>query len=413
MPCLPSRAGSSRKARAAGCAFISARRPAWARPTPCWPRRASCRPKASTLLVGVIETHGRAETAALLEGLELLPLKDDRISRQDAARIRPRRARSHGIPALILIDELAHSNAPGSRHPKRWQDVEELLDAGIDVLTTVNVQHLESLNDVVGGITGIRVAETVPDTVFDSADEVVLVDLPADELLARLKSGKVYQAPQAERASKNFFRKGNLIALRELALAPHRRPHRGRRARLPGRTIDRRDLENRRRPAGAASARAPGCEHVVRSTARLAGQLGTEWHAIYVETPVAAAPAGWTARTHPQDPEAGARTWAPPPRCCRRATSRRHALDYAREHNLSKIALGARPPTWPWRTPHIQALAQHRARYRPDRNRRRRQPAAADPPRHSGRMRARRCTAGTGATGYAGGRRRQPRRRRW
>jgi two-component system sensor histidine kinase KdpD len=105
------------------------------------------------------------------------------------------------------MDELAHSNASGSRHPKRWQDVEELLDAGIDVYTTVNVQHLESLNDVVGSITGIRVAETVPDTVFDEADEVVLVDIPADELLARLKSGRVYQIPQAERAAKNFFAK--------------------------------------------------------------------------------------------------------------------------------------------------------------------------------------------------------------
>ncbi len=121
-------------------------------------------------------------------------------------------------PALILVDELAHSNAPGCRHPKRWQDVEELLDAGIDVLTTVNVQHLESLNDVVGGITGIRVWETVTDRVFDQADEVVLVDFPPDELLQRLKEGKVYLPDQAERAIQNFFRKGNLIALRELAL---------------------------------------------------------------------------------------------------------------------------------------------------------------------------------------------------
>ena len=121
-------------------------------------------------------------------------------------------------PGLILVDELAHSNVAGSRHPKRWQDVEELLAAGIDVYSTLNVQHLESLNDVVGGITGIVVHETLPDTFFDRADEVVLVDTPADELIERLAAGKVYLPAQAERAAKNFFRKGNLMALRELAL---------------------------------------------------------------------------------------------------------------------------------------------------------------------------------------------------
>jgi two-component system sensor histidine kinase KdpD len=169
------------------------------------------------VLVGIVETHGRAETQALIEGLEVLPRKEIEYRGKivtefdiDAALERK--------PDLILVDELAHSNAAGSRHPKRWQDVEELLDAGVDVYTTVNVQHLESLNDVVGGITGIRVFETLPDKIFDEADEVVLIDIPADELLARLKAGKVYQEQQAERASRNFFRKGNLIALRELAL---------------------------------------------------------------------------------------------------------------------------------------------------------------------------------------------------
>ena len=144
------------------------------------------------VLVGVIETHGRSETAALLEGLDILPLRamahrGKTLGEFDIDGALARR------PPLILIDELAHSNAPGSRHPKRWQDVEELLEAGIDVFSTVNVQHLESLNDVVGGITGIQVNETVPDMVFDAADEVVLVDIPADELLSRLKGGKVYR----------------------------------------------------------------------------------------------------------------------------------------------------------------------------------------------------------------------------
>ena len=122
-------------------------------------------------------------------------------------------------PALALVDELAHSNAPGSRHAKRWQDIEEMLAAGIDVWTTLNVQHLDSLNEAVGSITGVRVWETVPDEVFDGADEVILVDLSADELLRRLKEGKVYLPEQARHATRNFFRKGNLIALRELGCA--------------------------------------------------------------------------------------------------------------------------------------------------------------------------------------------------
>ena len=169
------------------------------------------------ILAGVVETHGRKETAEMLKGLTVLPQK--RLSWQgrylhefdlDAALARR--------PALVLMDELAHSNAPGSRHPKRWQDIDELLEAGIDVFTTVNVQHLESLNDIVSGVTGIQVRETVPDPFFDAADEVVLVDLPPDDLRQRLNEGKVYLAGQAERAIENFFRKGNLIALRELAL---------------------------------------------------------------------------------------------------------------------------------------------------------------------------------------------------
>jgi len=187
-------------------------------------------------------------------------------------------------PSLLLVDELAHSNVKGSRHPKRWQDVEELLAAGIDVWTTLNVQHLESLNDVVGSITGIRVLETLPDKVLDDADEVILVDLPVDELLARLGAGKVYFPQQAERATQHFFRKGNLMALRKIALR---------------RTADRveDDVQNYRVEQSitqvwkteeailACISVNPGSEYVVRSAARLAGQLNTHWHAVYVETP--------------------------------------------------------------------------------------------------------------------------------
>ena len=169
------------------------------------------------IVVGVVETHGRKETEALLDGLEILP-----------RRIQPHRGREipefdidaalARSPSLIVVDELAHTNAPESRHKKRWQDVQELLRAGISVYTTVNVQHLESLNDIVRQITGVIVRETFPDSFLDRADEIELIDLPPDDLLQRLKEGKVYIPEQAEKAMENFFRKGNLIALRELAL---------------------------------------------------------------------------------------------------------------------------------------------------------------------------------------------------
>ena len=169
------------------------------------------------VLVGIVETHGRSETAELLKGLDVLPLRQVPVKGKQLAEF-DLDAALQRRPGVVLVDELAHSNAAGSRHPKRWQDIEELLEAGIDVLSTVNVQHIESLNNVVGGITGIRVWETVPDHVFDTADEVVLVDLPTDDLLRCLKEGKIYLPEQAAAAVQNFFRKGNLMALRELAL---------------------------------------------------------------------------------------------------------------------------------------------------------------------------------------------------
>ncbi|ABE29733.1 sensor protein kdpD [Paraburkholderia xenovorans LB400] len=239
--------------------------------------------EGADVVVGIAETHGRSETAALLEGLDVLPLAQIEYRGRklgefdlDAALARK--------PQLILVDELAHSNVQGARHLKRWQDVYELLDAGIDVYTTVNVQHLESLNDVVGQITGIRVWETVPDRVFDSADEVTLVDLPAEELLDRMRDGKVYLPQQAERAVRNFFRKGNLIALRELALR---------------RTADRVDAQMREYRADRSIRRiwqarerllvcvGPGPEApmLVRAAARLAASLKADWIAVYVETP--------------------------------------------------------------------------------------------------------------------------------
>ena len=295
--------------------------------------------EGADVVAGVIETHGRSETAVLLEGLETLPMA--RIAyrgRQlaefdlDAAILRR--------PQCLLVDELAHSNVPGSRHPKRWQDVDELLGSGINVYTTLNVQHLESLNDVVGGITGIRVYETLPDTFFDRADEVVLVDTPADELLARLKAGKVYLPAQAERAAGHFFRKGNLMALRELALR---------------RTADRveddvqayrsnQDIERVWQTEGAllcCVGANPGAEAVVRSTARLAQRLNANWHAIYVETPrlqrLPNERRDRILRTIALAQELGAQTSVLSGHDIAPAI-----LEYARRHNLSKI-VGGRP----------------------------------------------------------------------
>ena len=174
--------------------------------------------KAGTdVVVGVVETHGRSETETLVEGFEVMARHSiayhgTMLDEMDLDALLLRR------PALALVDELAHTNAPGSRHPKRYQDVEELLDAGIDVYTTLNIQHVESLNDVVAQITRIRVRETVPDGVLDRADDIEVVDLSPDDLIQRLRDGKVYVKGNAERALKHYFSRGNLTALRELAL---------------------------------------------------------------------------------------------------------------------------------------------------------------------------------------------------
>ena len=179
---------------------------------------ARSRPVADVdVVIGYVQPHARPETEALMLGMEILPTKEVEYKGiklkefdLDAALARK--------PAVIIVDELAHTNAPGLRHTKRWQDVEELLDAGINVYTTLNVQHLESLNDIVAKISGIAVRETIPDTVFDQADSIELVDLPPEELLQRFEEGKVYVPADAERAMLKFFKLPNLIALRELAM---------------------------------------------------------------------------------------------------------------------------------------------------------------------------------------------------
>jgi two-component system sensor histidine kinase KdpD len=234
------------------------------------------------VVVGVVETHGRAETEALLAGLEVLPrkrltYKDQTLEEMDLDALIARR------PQIALVDELAHTNAPGSRHPKRYLDVEELLSQGIDVYTAVNIQHIESLNDVVAQITHVRVRETVPDKVFDRADAIELIDLTPDDLIQRLKEGKVYVPKQAERALEHYFSPGNLTALRELAL------------RRTAERVDEQLLTHMQANAIAGPWAAgerimvclsedPRAAGLVRYTKRLSDRLHAPWTAISIET---------------------------------------------------------------------------------------------------------------------------------
>jgi len=233
--------------------------------------------------IGVVETHGRRETASMVLGLEIIPRKSieyqnvklEEFNLDAAIALKPQ---------WVLVDELAHTNAPGSRHAKRWQDVEELLDNGIHVFTTVNIQHLESLNDVVAQITGVIVRETVPDSVLEKADEIEVVDLPPGDLLKRLSEGKVYLPQQAERARQNFFKEGKLAALRELALRYT--------AEKVNRQVQNLHTGQTGAPAWPTKERilvcvgpSPSSSRLIRAAKRLAESLRGDWIALHVETP--------------------------------------------------------------------------------------------------------------------------------
>jgi len=298
------------------------------------------------VVLGWIETHGRRETEALTHGLERLAARRvdyrglELVEFDLDAALRRR-------PALVLLDELAHTNAAGSRHARRWQDAEELLAAGIDVYTTLNVQHVESLNDVVASITGVVVRETVPDSIVDRAHEIELVDLPPDELLQRLEQGKVYLPAEAERARASFFRKGNLIALRELAL------------RRTAERVDAQALEWRRAQGLAEpwSARervlvavgpAPSSADVIRSAYRLATRLRAPWLAVSVETPA-------FGRLSEEERERVAANLALAQRLgaetlvVRGERASEELLVLARARDVTKLLIGKPGPArWPW-----------------------------------------------------------------
>ncbi|MBY0276228.1 DUF4118 domain-containing protein [Candidatus Binatia bacterium] len=296
------------------------------------------------VVVGVVETHGRKETEALLEGLVVVPRRSveyrgQTLREMDLDAILARR------PAIVLVDELAHTNAPGSRHPKRYSDVEELLEAGIEVWSTVNIQHLESLNDVVAQITGIRVQETVPDVVFERADEIKLIDLPPEDLIKRLHEGKVYVPAQAQRAIENYFKPGNLTALRELVL------------RHAAERVD--DEVQRYMQAHAITgpwavserlmvcvSEGPFGERLVRAARRMAGRRHAEWIALFVE------PAGFHRRTTDERERVAralhlAERLGGEPVTIPGRDVAAEIVRYARQRNVTEIVLG-KPPRSFW-----------------------------------------------------------------
>lgn len=297
------------------------------------------------VVVGFVETHGRAETAALVEGLEVLARRDvsyrgATLSEFDLDRALARK------PRVLLLDELAHTNAPGSRHKKRWQDVLELLEAGIEVHTTLNVQHVDGLNDVVSQITYVRVRETVPDSILERADEIELVDLSPDELAERLREGKVYLPQQARRAADHFFKRGNLLALRELALRrtaeridvdlrAHRREH------------DIRETWPTAERILVCVGASPSSAKILRGARRMAAGLRAEWVAAYVDAPDAHHATKVDQerlRSHLRLAESlGAEV-------VRLVGSHisEEILRYAREHNITRIVIG-KPTHARWR----------------------------------------------------------------
>src|SRR5512136_1162116 len=311
------------------------------------------------VVIGYIETHHRAETEAMLQQLEVVPrrpveYRGTPLTEMDVDAVLARR------PQLALVDELAHTNAAGSRHPKRYQDIDELLAAGIDVYSTLNIQHLESLNDVVSQITNVVVRETIPDRVLDEVTEIELIDLPPDELLNRLHEGKFYVPEQAARAIEEFFRKGNLTALRELTMR-----------RAAARVDDQmRSYMRTRSIPGPWAARErllvcvtshPISERLVRAARRLADELNAPWTVFHVEPPhdvrMSAAQRDQLARTMRLAEELGAKTVQRPGQ-----SATELILDYARRHNITKIVIGKplRPRWMEWvRGSVVDQLTRH------------------------------------------------------
>jgi two-component system sensor histidine kinase KdpD len=290
------------------------------------------------LLAGIVETHGREDTEALMYGMSVLPRKSINYKGHELKEFDLDEALARR-PALILVDELAHTNVPGSRHPKRWQDVEELLEHGLDVWTTLNVQHLESLNDVVAQITGVRVHETVPDAVLERAESVILVDLPPEDLRQRLSEGKVYLPKQAEWAGENFFRSGNLNALRELAL-------RSTANRVNTEVLVYRQGHSIHTTWPTAErilvcvGPSPTSATLVRAAKRLADGYHASWHALYIQQKPEGVMTARALANLELARELGAETHIMPG-----GEVARLIVGFARQHNITRIVIG-KPVGW-------------------------------------------------------------------
>jgi len=235
------------------------------------------------VVVGFVETHGRADTAALISGLEVVPrrvfdYRGLRVEEMDLDGVLARK------PQVVLVDEIAHTNVPGSRNPKRYQDVYDLLEAGINVICAFNIQHLESLKDMVERATGVEIRETVPDTFLKQADQVVNLDLAVEDLLDRLRAGKIYAAEKVAQALQHFFQEDNLSTLRELALREVAESL-GRAALEQGREGAEQQRATSERVMVCMSSKSPRAAALLRRGARLAGRLNTDWYVVYVETP--------------------------------------------------------------------------------------------------------------------------------
>ena len=301
------------------------------------------------IVIGFVETHGREDTAALVEGLEVVPrraieYRGVRVEEMDLDGILARK------PEVVVVDELAHTNAPGSKNRKRWQDVEELIGAGINVIGAFNVQHLESLNDLVARATGVRVRETIPDAWLKTADQVVNLDLAVEDLEERLRAGKIYASEKVPQALERFFQRGNLATLRELALREVAES-------LERDTLRRETTPQARRSAGGTGARVmvcmsshpPRAAELLRRGSRVAGRLNTDWFVVYVETPEEA--------PDRIDSEAQRRLHANMEKArelggefvkLRAATPAEALLDFARTHRVSDLIVGRTTESW-WR----------------------------------------------------------------
>ena len=301
------------------------------------------------IVLGYIETHGRADTAALIEDLEVIPRKTFRymdvdIEEMDLDAILARK------PAITVVDEAAHTNAPACRHPKRYQDILELLEAGINVICAFNIQHLESLNDLVKRATGVAVRETIPDTFLKEADQIVSLDQAVEDLIERLRQGKIYAKDKIPRALENFFREGNLATLRELSLREvAENLERASRARATGDgPAPAVRAQTGARVMVCIASASPRAAVLMRRGSRMAGRLNTHWFVVYVETPQET-PERIDSATQRQllDNIAKARELGAEVVMLKAADPARAILDFARPHAIGHIILGrTRQPWW-------------------------------------------------------------------